>query len=125
LQNNHRRFHDAQAGIPDLVSSLNTVSNPNPTALNNVYQTDINFSNPVATAVGYKNNYTMDVNVSYIPDNTSPFVFYNALTNPSPNTASNMKLITVNIKDNNGNLLTSLSSYSANIGEFDFAKRRF
>jgi len=125
LQNNHRRFHDAQSGIPDTVSSLNTVSNPNPTALNNVYQTNINFSNPAATAVGYKNNYTMDVNVSYIADTGSPFVFAAS----GNNTPKNMKLITVNINKTNSDgtttLLTSLRSYSANIGEFDFAKRRF
>ena len=131
LQDNHRRFHDAQSGIPSGMSSLIT-NNPNPpTALNNVLATGVPFDNPATSkdtfSKGYKKNYTMDINVSYIPDtpSTSTYIFYNLNTRAYSTTPTNMKLITINIKDSSNNVLTSLSSYSANIGEFDFAKRRF
>ena len=123
LQDNHRRFHDYMSPYANTIGTLAMNGN---SALNNISAINIPFENAATSATGYKNNYTMDVNVSYIPDgNPSTFIFYNLNTNPYSTTPTNMKLITVNIKDSKGNLLTSLSSYSANIGEFDFAKRRF
>jgi hypothetical protein len=121
LQDNHRRFHDYTSPYANTIGALAT-NVATPTALNNTGQTNIPFDNPLPSATGYKNDYTMDVDVSYISDTVaSPFIFASS----GNNTPTNMKLITVTIKDKNGNPLTLLRSYSANIGEFDFAKRRF
>ncbi|MDD2358479.1 MAG: hypothetical protein PHX13_11270 [Thiovulaceae bacterium] len=123
LQDNHRRFHD-YVSIDANVSAINIDDNNSIIALEpNDVGGNFAFDNPAASAAGYKNNYTMDVNVSYTADNNfsgTTFIFSTA-----PSNASNMKLITVTIKDASGNPLTVLRSYSANIGEFDFAKRRF
>ena len=119
VQDNHRRFHDYTSPYANTIGTISPVTPP--TALNNIGQTNVAFDNPISSATGYKNNYAMDINVSYIPDTASPFIF----TSSGNNTPTNMKLITVTIKDASGNPLTLLRSYSANIGEFDFAKRRF
>lgn len=125
LQDNHRRFHDYTSPYANTIGALAT-NVATPTALNNTGQTNVPFDNPLSSATGYKKNYTMDVNVSYIADgnptagNVNSFNF-DTTTVGGP---TNMKLITVTIKDANGDL-TRLRSYSANIGEFDFAKRRF
>ena len=119
LEDNHRRFHDYT--LPN--KNASSITPGGNSALNNIGATNTPFDNPVTSATGYKNNYTMDVGVSYISDNSfsgSTFIF-----STTPSSASNMKLITVTIKDSNGNPLTLLRSYSSNIGEFDFAKRRF
>lgn len=118
IEDGHRMFHNylsPDANITNLGQQFGV------DAIDTQSQNNINFSNAAATATGYKNIYTMDVNVSYIPDTGTPFVF----SNTGSNTASNMKLVTVDIKDDKGNILTLLRSYSANIGEIDFAKRRF
>ncbi len=64
-----------------------------------------------ASSQGYKQNYTSTVNVS---TNT----FGTAGTN-------DIKKITVSVFDNDGNIVTSLSSYVANIGEVDYHKRTY
>jgi hypothetical protein len=121
LQDNHRRFHD-YSSVDANVSAINVDDNSSIDAIDDRNESGRHFDFAGGTASGYKNDYTMDVNVSYISDTVaSPFIFASS----GNNTPSNMKLITVTIKDKNGNPLTLLRSYSANIGEFDFAKRRF
>ncbi len=122
LQDNHRRFHDYTSPYANTIGALAT-NVATPTALNNTGQTNVPFDNPLSSATGYKNNYTMDVSVGYISDTpSSTFIFPNIGETTTP---TNIRLLTVTIKDSNGNPLTLLRSYSSNIGEFDFAKRRF
>ena len=116
LQAGHRRFLESNSPTP-FVSTLGTGSIP---ALSNISQIGIPFDNPGASATGYKNVYTMDVAVSYVPDTGSPYIFPSSGSTTTP---TNMKLITVDIKDQNGTSITLLRSYSANIGEIDFAHR--
>lgn len=125
LQDNHRRFHDYTSPYANTIGALAT-NVATPTALNNTGQTNVPFDNPLSSATGYKKNYTMDVNVSYISDGSSTAGNVNSFNFDTTTVGgpTNMKLITVTIKDANGDL-TRLRSYSANIGEFDFAKRRF
>jgi prepilin-type N-terminal cleavage/methylation domain-containing protein len=125
LQDNHRRFHDSTSVNANKINTL--TSSVNPTALNNAKQTSVSLevggvAATQGTATGYKNNYKMDVDVSFIPDAPSSTFNFSSEGN---STASNMKLIKVTIKNEKNEVLTVLRSYSANIGEFDFAKRRF
>ena len=120
LEDNHRRFHDVSLADANTIGTLGSVTPP--TALNEVNSSNVPFDNPITSQTGYKNNYTMDVSVGYISDTpSSTFIFPNTGTA----TPSNIKLLTVTIKDSSGKPLTLLRSYSSNIGEFDFAKRRF
>ena len=121
LEDNHRRFHDVSLADANQRGQLLPVAPP--TALNNIGAINATFDNPATSPTGYKNNYTMDVSVGYISDTpSSTFIFSNIGETTTP---TNIKLLTVTIKDSNGNPLTLLRSYSSNIGEFDFAKRRF
>lgn len=69
------------------------------------------FIQDVKDATGYKDAYTSEVIVTY-PANFN-------------GSNSNMKAITINIKNSKSELVTSLKTYSANIGEVDFYKRRY
>jgi len=71
------------------------------------------FINDVTDASGYKKHYTSQVDV------TRTNVTFNGAVNP------NMKSITITVEDsdNPGVPLTSLKTYSANIGEVDYFKR--
>ena len=121
LEDNHRRFHDVSLSDANAIGTLGSVTPP--TALNNANITNAPFDNPATSPTGYKNNYKMDVSVGYISDTpSSTFIFSNTGETTTP---TNIRLLTVTIKDSNGNPLTLLRSYSSNIGEFDFAKRRF
>ncbi len=64
-----------------------------------------------SSAQGYKQNYTSVVNV-----NTATF---------GTATTNDIKKITVTVYDENGNTVTALSSYVANIGEVDYHKRTY
>ena len=123
LKDNHRRFHDVSlAADANHIGTLGSATPP--TALNNANIANAPFIIPATSATGYKNNYKMDVSVNYVSDNNfagSTFIF----SGTGNATASNIRLITVTIKDSAGVPLTLLRSYSSNIGEFDFAKRRF
>jgi len=68
------------------------------------------FDNPLPEASGYKQSYKSDVSIAY-EDETG-------VQN------NNIKKITVTLSNEYGNI-TSLSTYSANIGEFDYFKRMF
>ena len=119
IENGHRRFHNHLSADAS-VSNLNVDDTAAIDAIDDRGATNIPFDNAAATSTGYKEIYTMDVTVSYIADTGSPFIFAAA----GNNTPSNMKLVTVDIKDNTG-ILVKLRAYSANIGEIDFAKRRY
>lgn len=125
-EDNHRRFH--YYTLPDAnISTSNIINNGTGAkyALNDIGTQNIPFVNGFSSSTGYKQQYSMDLNVTYVPDTpTSPYIFPASGTTTYA-TASNMKLITVNIKDQSGNSITLLRTYSANIGEFDIAKRRF
>ena len=62
------------------------------------------FDNTNPEAAGYKNTYTRNVDVVR---------------------TGYTKKITVTVKNSSGNIITSLNTYSANIGEVDYYKRRF
>ena len=70
------------------------------------------FLNPTPSQSGYKNNYTSSLTVNYDPS-------FAGAARP------NLKQITVSIKNSNGDTLTSLNTYVANIGEVDYYKRSF
>ena len=116
-ENGHRRFHSNSSVDANVTT---TITNGGSTGLDNISNSNIPFDNPSTSATGYKKTYSMNVNVGYISDTGSPFVF----SNTSSNIPTNMKLIEISISDTSGPLVL-LRSYSANIGEIDFAKRRF
>jgi prepilin-type N-terminal cleavage/methylation domain-containing protein len=123
-EDNHRRFHDVSV-VNHLESAISSASTT--TALNNAGKSNVVFDNSGSSRAGYKQDYNMSIDVSFVsdtnttsPDGTLFYTFSTTATN-----ASNMKLISVTIKDKSGNPITRLRAYSANIGEFDFAKRRF
>lgn len=71
------------------------------------------FTGTAATSEGYKQNYNSSVNVTYAN--------FGAVTIAD----QNMKKITVSIVDDANKTITLLNTYSANIGEIDYAKRNF
>lgn len=104
----HRRCLDSNT-TP--VSNSNT--NANVMALNDMAKTDADvFLNNTASPTGYKDTYTSTVTVTQNP----VFAGANNL---------NMKIIQVTIKNSNNDVVTSLTTYSANIGEIDYYKRNY
>ena len=75
-------------------------------------------------ALGFKNQYTITASRYYVPDiiptGTTPYVF----TSVPGTTKSNVKLTKVAITTD-GVEVVVLRAYTCNIGEIDFAKRRF
>lgn len=74
--------------------------------------TDVNLIN-TSSDVGYKNTYTISTQVAY------------AAFGDISEASKNMKKISVSVKDASGKLITTLSTYSANIGEIDYLKRAY
>ena len=72
------------------------------------------------TALGYKFNYGVVINRGYVPDASGEFE--GTLTNSGP---TNLKMTEVRISGEDGELITVLRAYTANIGEVDYAKRSF
>ncbi len=123
MEQQHRRCLDSNFSViqPTAAAALGMEANDN-----NVYD-DIDDFNGVSTAMfidnsgagvitsaqGYKNNYTMDVNVSYAA--------FGTITAAN----KNMKKIIITIKNSDNNVTTKLTTYSANIGEADYLKRSF
>ena len=68
------------------------------------------FFNPDPTAAGYKESYKSIVDISYVDETGNP--------------NNNVKKITVTVTKADGTAITLLSTYSANIGEIDFFRRR-
>ena len=77
-----------------------------------------------ASKTGYKNQYRNIVNISYITDTSTPYVF----SASGSSTPTNMKLIEVTIQKNGLNGwedITLLRAYAANIGEVDYHSRTY
>lgn len=72
-----------------------------------------------AGLAGYKQAYTVDTLSGYVPDSTDEF------SSSTQGTPSNLKMREVRIYEENGELVARLRAYTANIGEVDYAKRRF
>ena len=68
------------------------------------------FTTNTPSVTGYKNSYNVNLSVT-------PNANFESVNN------INMKKITLNINDSNGKLITSLVTYSANIGEVDYFKK--
>lgn len=82
------------------------------TGLEHYQKTDAGLSNPAVNQAGYKFSYTTTVTVT--PD----AIFGTSVAN------GNIKMIEAKVSES-GNLITSLKTYSANIGEVDFYKRTY
>jgi prepilin-type N-terminal cleavage/methylation domain-containing protein len=65
----------------------------------------------VTEASGYKDIYTSSINVAYVDETGA--------------TNNNIKKITTTITNSKGETIIKLNTYSANIGEIDYYKRRF
>lgn len=82
-------------------------------------------SNSIADSAGYKSSFTITAKRQYVPDTyATPFVF----TAGAPGVQSNMKMTQVEINatiDGTNEVIARLRAYTCNIGEIDFAKRRF
>ena len=109
----HRRCLDANATTIGVSNATTTAIN----ALDDYAKVDGNLSNASVNQAGYKFAYT-----------TTVAVFHNAVTANSVifdgNPNNDMKKITVTVS-NNGVPVTSLTTYSANIGEVDYYKRTY
>lgn len=81
------------------------------TSLSDMTMTDVNITTGSTDKAGYKDAYTSTVTVSR-PAN------FNGSNN-------NIKLIRSTIKDSDDKNITTLSTYSANIGEVDYYKRSY
>lgn len=82
-------------------------------------------SNSIADSAGYKSSFIITAKRQYVPDTyATPFVF----TAGTPGVQSNMKMTQVEINatvDGTNLVIARLRAYTCNIGEIDFAKRRF
>ncbi|MDD3597900.1 type II secretion system protein [Sulfuricurvum sp.] len=94
----------------------------------------INLDNDAVSEHGYKHNYTMDVTVRYVSDNigTGGMINYANTVNPnfifSTNAVAgptNLRLVTVTIKDENNKVINVLNAFAANIGEVKPYKRTY
>lgn len=108
---NHRRCLDDTSVRPSTIGSdggdLDDIDDLNGTTSPLFFTNGLAF---VADAHGYKKNYTTTISVKYDD--------FGATTAAS----KNIKKITVLVKDTDGNNVTALSTFSANIGEADFFK---
>lgn len=102
----HRRCLDSSA-----IGLTNTSNATFPNLNNAVHGSELIFTDATKDSAGYKNNYYSTVAVSNV--------------NEAGAADNNVKRITVTIADSASNTITLLSTYSANIGEIDFYKRRF
>ncbi len=82
-------------------------------------------TNSVAEASGYKNQFVIVAKRQYVSEAGTPFVFTAPTT---PQNRSNIKMTQVEINatiDGNNIVIAKLRAYTCNIGEIDYAKRRF
>ncbi len=83
-------------------------------------------SGSVADIGGYKSSFTIVAKRQYVSDTlASPFVF---TANTAPGNQSNIKMTQVEINatvDGVNAVIARLRAYTCNIGEIDYAKRRF
>ena len=70
---------------------------------------------------GLKDKYSVFVTSRYISDTPNdPFVFGTVASS-----VSNIKMLEVNVKDKNAELISVMRAYTCNIGEVDYARRSF
>ncbi|OHE12475.1 MAG: hypothetical protein A2525_09435 [Sulfurimonas sp. RIFOXYD12_FULL_36_11] len=91
------------SGVNYTTDSNSSIPNLN----SNIHESQLVFTDDIKEAAGYKNNYYSTVTVS------------NGFSD------NDIKKITITITNSDGNIITSLSTYSANIGEIDYYKRGF
>ncbi len=113
----HRRFFDYNISNP----TQYTPDLPD----NGVTILSHDISNSIADSAGYKSSFTITAKRQYVPDTyATPFAF----TAGAPGVQSNMKMTQVEINatiDGAPITIARLRAYTCNIGEIDFAKRRF
>lgn len=102
----HRRCLDSSA-----IGVANTSNGTFPNLNNTTHTSELIFTDATKDAAGYKNNYYSTIAVSNVDETGA--------------TDDNVKRITVLVENSSGDDITRLSTYSANIGEIDFYKRRF
>ncbi len=123
-QDLHRRFHENNTFAFFNVSNL--VGNDDFTIIGMEEMAQLNI--PLSGLAGsgtYKDNYTMNVAVNYISDAdpaaNTPFILQTAtIANPS-----NIRMVTVSIRDGNAATIATLRAYATNIGEVDYFKRTY
>jgi len=108
----HRRCLDSNATTVD-----NSSADANIMALDDMTKTDVSIftNNTTNQQAGYKKDYKATVSVT-----NANVIFGIDQVNANPN----MKKITVSVKDG-ATVVTSLSTYSANIGEVDYYKKEY
>lgn len=102
----HRRCLESNSTV-----AADTNSSIFPNLNNATHISEDIFLNPTGSSSGYKESYKSTVTISNI--------------NHSGATNNNIKKITVSITKDDGTPITVLSTYSANVGEIDYYKRRF
>lgn len=106
----HRRCLDSNATV--VANTPDTNIPPVFPNLNNaVHVSEVIFTDSTTDATGYKNAYKSIVSISLIDG--------------AGNVDNNIKKITSRVTNSDDENITVLSTYSANIGEIDYYKRRF
>ena len=106
----HRRCLDSNA-----TSVSNSTTNADVDALEDMQKSDASLSNATSDQAGYKSAFTTTIEVT----NSGVVFGTSSVANP------NMKRIKATIKDANSNVITTLTTYSANVGEIDYYKRNY
>lgn len=111
----HRRCLSSLAISPTFTASSNSVEQIASAYNNTTLISDTAAEKKYAT---YKQDYKVDVAVTHCDDTTNPCVQFGTMAN-SPN----IKQITADVKDSNGNILVRMRSYVMNIGELTPAQK--
>lgn len=109
-EDKHRKFYDY-----NLSKSAANQPKPAQTGDKNL---SLTIDGSVASVVGYKSAYTVSSKSVYVTDTGSVLS-----TASQGSSISNLKMIEVSISDTEG-VVSTLRTYTANIGEAGFAKRR-
>ncbi len=119
LEPGHRRFHEYNASDAN-ISGLKP-SSPNPLCQTSTISP---FINQKPSAQGYKNAYETDTTVSYITDPNTTTSVFGFGDKGSQTTPTNIKMVTVKLLNaTTKKTIVVLRSYTANIGETNFASR--
>ena len=115
ITTNKRPGHISRRCLQDNNESATNASDANTNDIDDAFHTPQSIfisATSIVSDTGYKHDYQSEVVVANDSFDTA--------------TASNIKKITIIITDgDNGNTVTSLSAYSANVGEVDFHKRTY
>jgi len=110
-EDKHRQFFDYNL-------SKSAANQPRPSQTGDE-SLSLSIDNSAATVAGYKSAYTVDAKRVYVADTGDVLS-----TTSLGSTISNLKMLEVSISDEDSRLITTLYTFTANIGEADFAKRR-